>query len=65
MEAFIRRQISRGYRDAEEVAREALLRWMLEEHDTPPHIQDRLDEAANSSFKAGDRSNIDRIIASC
>ena len=65
MQAFIQRQISHGYRDAEEVARQALLRWMSEEDDTPPHIQNRLDEAANSSFNAGDRGNIDRIIASC
>jgi Arc/MetJ-type ribon-helix-helix transcriptional regulator len=63
MEAFIQRQIAQGYRDSEEVARQALLRWMAEEADAPPRIQERLNEAAKSRFKVGDRSNIDRIIA--
>jgi Arc/MetJ-type ribon-helix-helix transcriptional regulator len=63
MEAFIQRQITEGYRDAEEVTRQALLRWMAEEADTPPRIQERLDEAARGLFKAGDRNNIERIIA--
>lgn len=65
IEAFIQHQIAQGYRDGEEVARQALLRWMSEESDTPPQIQARLDEAAKGSFKPGDRSNIQRIIASC
>lgn len=65
MEAFIQRQIAQGYRDGDEVARQALLKWMAEESDTPPHIQSRLDEAALGRFSAGDRANIDRIIASC
>lgn len=65
MEAFIQRQIAQGYSNEEEVARQALLRWMSEESDTPPRIQERLDEAAAGQFKAGDRSNIERIIASC
>jgi Arc/MetJ-type ribon-helix-helix transcriptional regulator len=63
MEAFIQRQIAEGYRDGEEVARQALLRWMADEGDTPPRIQERLDEAAKGRFKIGDRSNIERIIA--
>lgn len=63
IEAFIQRQIAQGYRDGEEVARQALLKWMSEESDTPPHIQSRLDEAAGGRFIAGDRSNIERIIA--
>jgi len=65
MQAFIQRQIAQGYRDAEEVARQALLRWMAEEDDTPPRIQDRLNEAAAGSFKTSNRGNIERIIASC
>lgn len=65
MQAFIQRQIAQGYRDAEEVARQALLRWMSEENDTPPQIQSRLDEAAGGVFKEGNRGNIERIIASC
>ncbi len=65
IEAFVQRQIAQGYRDGEEVARQALLRWMAEEADTPPCIQERLDEAARGSFKPGDRANIERIIASC
>jgi Arc/MetJ-type ribon-helix-helix transcriptional regulator len=63
IEAFIERQISQGYKDSAEVARQALLRWMAEESDAPPHIQARLDEAANGRFTPGDRSNIERIIA--
>lgn len=63
IEAFIERQISQGYRDGEEVARQALLRWMADESDTPPHIQSRLDEAAAGRFAPGDRGNIERIIA--
>lgn len=63
IEAFIQRQVAQGYKDADEVARQALLRWMSEESDTPPHIQTRLDEAAAGHFIPGDRSNIQRIIA--
>jgi Arc/MetJ-type ribon-helix-helix transcriptional regulator len=63
IEAFIDRQIRLGYANGEEVARQALLRWMAEESDTPPHIQARLDEAAAGRFLPGDRGNIQRIIA--
>lgn len=63
IEAFIQRQIAQGYKDGEEVTRQALLRWMAEESDTPPQIQSRLDEAASGRFIPGDRSNIERIIA--
>ena len=64
IEAFIERQLAQGYKDADEVARQALLRWMSEESDIPPNVQTRLDEAANGRFAPGDRSNIERIIAS-
>jgi Arc/MetJ-type ribon-helix-helix transcriptional regulator len=63
IEAFIERQISQGYRNREDVTRQALLRWMAEESDTPPFIQSRLDEAAIGRFSPGDRTNIERIIA--
>lgn len=63
IEAFIQRQLTQGYKDADEVARQALLRWMAEESDTPPNIQPRLDEAAEGRFIPGDRANIERIIA--
>jgi len=63
IEAFIQRQVAQGYKDADEVARQAFLRWMSEESETPPHIQTRLDEAAAGRFIPGDRSNIQRIIA--
>jgi Arc/MetJ-type ribon-helix-helix transcriptional regulator len=63
IEDFIQRQLVQGYKDADEVARQAFLRWMAEETDTPPQIQSRLDEAAKGRFVAGDRSNIERIIA--
>ncbi|MFM2168809.1 MAG: hypothetical protein RIS79_3180 [Verrucomicrobiota bacterium] len=64
IEAFIERLVSQGYANGEEVARQALLRWMAEESDTPPLIQSRLDEAAAGRFAPGDRSSIERIIAS-
>jgi Arc/MetJ-type ribon-helix-helix transcriptional regulator len=63
IEAFIQRQVAQGYKNADEVARQAFLRWMSEESDTPAHIQTRLDEAAAGRFIPGDRSNIQRIIA--
>lgn len=62
IEAFIQRQVAQGYKDADEVARQAFLRWMNEESDTPPHIQSRLDEAAQGCFIPGDRANIQRIV---
>jgi len=62
IEAFVQRQLAQGYKDGEEVARQALLRWMAEESDTPHHIQSRLDEAAQGRFIPGDRSNIERIV---
>ncbi|MBL9130574.1 MAG: hypothetical protein JNG86_05205 [Verrucomicrobiaceae bacterium] len=64
IEAFVERLIAQGYKNGEEVARQALLRWMAEESDTPPFIQSRLDEAAAGRFASGDRANIERIIAS-
>ncbi len=63
MREFIERQIALGYRNPEEVARQALLRWMTEESDTPPHIAARLEEAAKGRFRPGDRSSIERIVA--
>ncbi len=62
IEAFVQRQLAQGYKDGEEVVRQALLRWMAEESDTPPRIQSRLDEAAQGRFIPGDRSNIERIV---
>ncbi len=63
IEAFIQRQLQHGYKDAEEVTRQAFLRWMEDESDTPPHIQSRLDEAAQGLFVQGDRASIQKIIA--
>ena len=63
IESFIQRQIGQGYKDGEEVARQALLRWMADEADTPPLIQARLDEAAAGRFVPGNRDSIERIIA--
>lgn len=63
IEAFIQHQVAQGYKDADEVARHAFLRWMNEEPDTPPHIQTRLDAAAQGRFIPGERSSIQRIIS--
>jgi len=64
IEAFIQRQLQQGYKDAEEVTRQAFLRWMEDESDTPPQIQARLDEAAQGRFVPGSRSRIEQIITS-
>lgn len=64
IEAFIQRQVAQGYKDADDVARQAFLRWMNEESDTPPHIQARLDEAAEGRFVPGDRFNMRRLVES-
>ena len=63
IEAFIQRQIAQGYKDGEEVTRQALLRWMAEDSETPPQVQSRLDEPASGRFIPGDRANIERIVA--
>ncbi len=62
IEAFIQRQVAKGYKDADEVTRQAFLRWMSEEADTPPNIQTRLDEAAAGRFILLGRANVQRII---
>ncbi len=52
IEEFIRWQIAKGYADANEVARQAFLRWM-EEVDfepAPPRLLEKLTAARQGSF---------------
>jgi Arc/MetJ-type ribon-helix-helix transcriptional regulator len=63
IEQFIQRQIQKGYSSPSEVARQAFLRWMNEEDDVPPRLQEKLDQAAAGRFRKGSRANIRKIIA--
>jgi Arc/MetJ-type ribon-helix-helix transcriptional regulator len=63
IERFIERQLRRGYSDPSEVARQAFLRWMHEEDQLPPRVQEKLDQAAAGRFKRGSRSQIRKILA--
>ena len=63
IERFIERQIKRGYANPSEVARQAFLRWMEQEDEVPPRLQEKLDQAATGRFRRGSRANIRKIIA--
>lgn len=53
IEDFIQRQLSKGYADVSEVARQAFLGWMEEEdmEPDPPHLQEKLLAAHNGAFR--------------
>ena len=63
IEEFIQRQIEKGYADPSEVTRQAFLRWMDEEQESPPRVQEKLQQAANGKLRKGNRAAIRRIIA--
>jgi Arc/MetJ-type ribon-helix-helix transcriptional regulator len=63
IEQFIQRQLRKGYTSPSEVARQAFLRWMDEEEELPPHVQEKLDQAAAGRFRKGSRANVRKIIA--
>jgi putative addiction module CopG family antidote len=63
IEQFIHRQLKKGYASPSEVVRQAFLRWIEEEEEVPPRVQEKLDEAAAGRFRKGSRTNIRKIIA--
>jgi Arc/MetJ-type ribon-helix-helix transcriptional regulator len=63
IEEFIAKQLEKGYANPSEVARQAFLRWMDEEADLPPRLQEKLDEAAAGCFRRGTRATIRKIRA--
>jgi len=63
IEHFVRRQIAKGYASPSEVARQAFLRWMDDEGEMPPRVQEKLDAAAAGTFRRGSRANLRKIIA--
>ena len=63
LEQFIRHQLGRGYASPEEVVRAALIRWMDEAEETPPHLGEKLREAGTSDFQESDPRCVDRILA--
>ena len=68
LEIFVQRKLAEGYASPDEVARQALLRWMEEDEAsldaTPPRLHEKLAEAAKGPFKPVDRRDIERILAS-
>ena len=63
IERFIQRQLDKDYANPSEVARQAFLRWMDEEQEVPPRLQQKLDQAAAGRFRKGSRASIPKIIA--
>lgn len=63
IQRFIEQQLTKGYSSPSEVARQAFLRWMEEEDEVPPRVQEKLDQAAVGRFRKGSRTNIRKIIA--
>lgn len=54
IEAFIQRQLERGYADVNEVARQAFLRWMEEDEEyapEPPRLREKLVAAHHGQFR--------------
>ena len=66
IEEFIQHQLAKGYTDADEVARQALLRWMEdEEFDAePPRLREKIDAARQGKFRLYDPQSYDALLAS-
>ena len=66
IEDFIERQVAKGYADANEVARQALLRWMEEEEfdPEPPQLLEKLAAARQGSFRPHNPQTYDTLLAS-
>ena len=58
-------QLARGYADAGEVARQALLRWMAEEEfeADPPRLREKLDAARQGKFRPYNPLACDALLA--
>ena len=63
IEKFIHQQLLNGYASPSEVARQAFLRWMEEEKELPPRVQEKLDQAVAGRFRKGSRANLRKILA--
>lgn len=64
IEEFIEQQLARGYTNAGEVARQALLRWMEEEefNAEPPRLREKLDAARAGKFRPYDPNACDALL---
>jgi Arc/MetJ-type ribon-helix-helix transcriptional regulator len=65
IEEFIEQQLARGYANASDVARQALLRWMEEEEfdADPPRLREKLDAARQGKFRPYDPHAYDALLA--
>jgi Arc/MetJ-type ribon-helix-helix transcriptional regulator len=65
IEEFIRWQIAKGYADADEVARQAFLRWMEEENfePAPPRLVEKLTAARKGTFRSYNPEALDSLIS--
>jgi Arc/MetJ-type ribon-helix-helix transcriptional regulator len=63
IEEFIERQLAKGYSDANEVARQAFLRWMEDEEfdGNPPRLDEKLTEARQGPFRPFDPQRYDAL----
>jgi Arc/MetJ-type ribon-helix-helix transcriptional regulator len=66
IEQFIHQQLTKGYSDASEVARQAFLRWMVEEEfdGDPPGLADKLEAARQGAFRPHEPARYDALAAS-
>jgi len=65
IQEFIEQQLARGYANAGDVARQALLRWMEEdEFDAdPPQLREKLDAARQGAFRPHDPGAYEALVA--
>jgi Arc/MetJ-type ribon-helix-helix transcriptional regulator len=66
IQEFIQQQLAKGYSDAGEVTRQALLRWMEEEEfeADPPRLREKLDAARHGKFRPYDPHAYDALLTS-
>jgi Arc/MetJ-type ribon-helix-helix transcriptional regulator len=66
IEEFIEQQLAKGYADANEVTRQAFLRWMDEEEfeADPPRLREKLDAARQGKFRPYHPQAYDALVAS-
>ena len=66
IEQFIQQQLTKGYADASEVARQAFLRWMEEEEfaGDPPRLAAKLEEARQGTFRPHNPARYDALASS-
>ena len=66
IEDFIKQQLAKGYADANEVARQAFLRWMEEDEfdPEPPKLREKIEAARQCKFHLYDPQSYDAVLAS-